>query len=134
MARSLMTKLEREINLEKTVLEKINCLLKHHWVETRNLHGFYFFYNPESKWDRVRIDGSCLGRRFWQSLLQVVNAYAESLDALIPGSTPTPLYEPFRGLSSKSLEELAIKVDLALQDVSRNDGLHKYRILCTSSS
>lgn len=134
MARSLMTKLEREINLEKTVLEKMNCLLEHHWVETRNLHGFYFFYNPESKWDRVRIDGSCLGRRFWQSLLQVVNAYAESLDALIPGSTPTPLYEPFRGLSSKSLEELAIKVDLALQDVSRSDGLHKYRILCTSSS
>ena len=134
MARSLMTKLEREINLEKTVLEKMNCLLEHHWVETRNLHGFYFFYNPESKWDRVRIDGSCLGRRFWQSLLQVVNAYAENLDALIPGSTPTPLYEPFRGLSSKSLEELAIKVDLALQDVSRNDGLHKYRILCTSSS
>ena len=134
MARSLMTKLEREINLEKTVLEKMNCLLEHHWVESRNLHGFYFFYNPESKWDRVRIDGSCLGRRFWQSLLQVVNAYAENLDALIPGSTPTPLYEPFRGLSSKSLEELAIKVDLALQDVSRNDGLHKYRILCTSSS
>ena len=134
MARSLVTKIEKEIYLEKTVLEKMNCLLEHHWAESRNLYGFYFFYNPKSKWDRVRIDGSCLGRRFWQSLLQVVNAYAENLDALIPGSPLAPLYEPFRGLTSKSLEELAIKVDLALQDISRSDGLHKYRILCTSSS
>lgn len=125
---------EKEIELEKTVLEKMNCLLEHHWAKSRNLHGFYFFYNPESKWDRVRIDGSCLGRRFWNSLLQVVNAYAETLDAFIPGSPLAPLYAPFRGLSSKSLEELAIKVDLAFQDVSKNDGLHKYRILCISSS
>ena len=134
MARSPMTKIEREIELEKIVLEKMNCLLEHHWVESRNLHGFYFFYNPESKWDRVRIDGICLGRRSWQSLLQVVNSYAENLDALISGSPLASLYEPFRGLTSKSLEELAIKVDLALQDISRSDGLHKYRILCTSSS
>ena len=134
MARSPMTKIEREIELEKTVLEKMNCLLEHHLVESRNLYGFYFFYNPESKWDRVRIDGICLGRRSWQSLLQVVNFYAENLDALISGSPLASLYEPFRGLTSKSLEELAIKVDLALQDISRSDGLHKYRILCTSSS
>ena len=134
MARSLMIKLERVTDLEKTVLEKMNCLLEHHWVESRNLHSFYFVYNPESEWDRVRIDGSCLGRRSWQSLLQVVNAFAKTLDALIPGSPLAPLYAPFRGFSSKSLEELAIKVDLALQDISRSDDLHKYRILCASSS
>ena len=129
-----MTKLEREIDLERIVLEKMNCLLEHHWAESRNIHGFYFFHNLESKWDRVRIDGSCLGRRFWQSLLQVVNAYAETLDAFIPRSPLAPLYAPFRGLSSKSLEELAIKVDLALQDISKDNDLHKYRILCSSAS
>lgn len=125
-----MTELEKETELEKTVLEKMNCLLEHHWTETRNLHGFYFFYNQESKWDRVRIDGSCLGRRFWQSLLQVVNAFADNAVHCLT----VDIYKPFRGFDSKSLEELAIKVDLALQDISRSDGLHKYRILCTSSS
>ena len=131
-----MTKLEKEIELEKTVLEKVNRLLEHHWSETRNLQGFYFFLDPESKLDRIRVDGCCIGRRFWKSLLQVVNAFADSASYFqtINYSSATEIYKPFRGLGSKSLEELAIKVDLALQDISRNDGLHKYRILCTSSS
>lgn len=130
-----MTKLEeKEIELEKTVLEKMNCLLEHYWIKTRNLYGFYFFYNPESTWDKVRIDGQCLGRRFWKSLLQVVNAYSETLEGFIPGSPLAPLYEPFRSLKSGSLEELALKVDLALQDVNIEDDIHKYRILRSSIS
>lgn len=119
----LERKLKTDEDLEKTVLEKMNCLLKHYWSMTNNPNEFYFFYNPESTWDRVRIDGNCLGRRFWKDLLQVVNAYSETLEGFVSGSPLILRYEPFRNLKSSSLEELAIKVDLALS-VNREDDIH----------
>ena len=123
-----------DIDLEKTVLEKMNCLLEYHWARTRNPNGFYFFYNPSSTWDKVRIDGQCLGRRFWKSLIQVVNAYSETIEGFIPNSPLAPIYEPFRGLESRSLEELAVKVDLAFQNVNIEDDIHKHRLFSTSTS
>lgn len=100
---------------EKTVLKKLNCLLEHHWAKTKNQDGFYFFFNPETKWGRVRVDGPCLGRRFWNSLLQVVNAFADNADYC-----PTiDIYKPFKGMECKSLEELSIKIDLASSTISK---------------
>ena len=101
---------------EKTVLDKMNCLLEQHWAKTRNLGGFYFFFNPETKWGRVRVDGSCLGRRFWNSLLQVVNAFADNADYC---RNTIYLYRPFKGMKCKSLEELAMKIDLASSAMSK---------------
>lgn len=107
-----MTKLERKINLEKTVLEKLNCLLEFSWRETRSQNYFYFF-SIESNSYGIMIHGTCLGRRLWKDLLQVVNAFADSAIHY-----PTiDIYKPFKGFGSKSLEELAIKVDLAIQDM-----------------
>lgn len=124
MGRKILEKrLKTDEDLEKIVLEKMNCLLENYWSTLRNPNEFYFFYNPESTWDRVRIDGNCLGRRFWRSLLQVVNAYSETLEGFVSGSPLISWYEPFRNLKSDSLEELAIKVYLALS-VNREDDIH----------
>lgn len=101
---------------EKTVLEKLNCLLEQYWADTKNQNGFYFFtFNTAAKWDRVRVVGTCLGRRSWNSLLQVVNAFADSADYC----PPIDIYKPFKGMECKGLEELAIKIDLASSTIGK---------------
>ena len=106
-----MTKLEKEFELEKTVLEKMNCFLRNYWSKTRTQNYFYFDL-IESNSYRIIIHGACLGRRLWKDLLQVVNAFADSAVHYLK----IDIYKPFRGFDSKSLEELAIKIDLALRE------------------
>ena len=100
---------------EKTVLSKLNCLLEHHWHQL-NIHGFTFRYRPlGSDGPEVEVNGCCIGRRWWDNLLQVVNAFAASAVY----DTAVDIYRPFKGFECQSLEELAIKIDLASSTISK---------------
>ena len=112
-----------DIELEKEIVKKLNCVLKRHWNAIGHSYDLYEFYlsvlDTESKW-RVRVNGFCTGRRFWRSVLDVVNdvvnEYASIVEYFAPESLLSKWYEPFKGLESKSLEELAVKVDLLLEE------------------
>ena len=105
-----------EIELEKAILEQMNCLLEYHWQKSTDLHDFYFYLMIKNNTPyRIKIDGPCVGRRYWQSLLEVVNAYCDMVESLESNSPLISIYEPFRGLKSETLEELAIKINLVLQ-------------------
>ena len=105
-----------DVELEKEVVEKLNCVLKRHWREVGCLENEFHFALSKSCGSRVQIVGDCIGRRFWDSVLQVVNAFAETFSFLerSKGTVLWSRYEPFKGLESKSLEELAMKIDLVL--------------------
>lgn len=102
-------------SLEKDVLEKVNKLLKKHWREVRYLNEFYFIFSNESR-EKVQITGNYIGRRFWRSLLEVVNAFAETFSFAEESSMLSQMYKPFESLESRSLEELAVKIDLVLRE------------------
>ena len=102
-------------SLEKDVLEKVNKLLKKHWREVGYLNEFYFVFSEESN-EKVQITGNCVGRRFWNNLLQVVNAFAETFSFVGESSMLWQMYKPFESLESRSLEELAVKIDLVLRE------------------
>jgi len=108
-----------DIELEKEIVEKLNCVLKRHWKAIGHSYDLYEFYlsvlDIESKW-RVRVNGFCTGRRFWRSVLDVVNEYASTAEYFVPESPLSKWCEPFEGLRSKSLEELVVKVDLLLEE------------------
>ena len=114
--------------LEKDVLEKVNKLLEKHWREVGCLNEFYFVFSDESC-EKVQITGNCVGRRFWRSLLEVVNEFAETFSfvgKLVEESSLSwqieessrlwQMYKPFESLKSRSLEELAVKIDLVLRE------------------
>lgn len=107
-----------DIELEKEIAEKLNCVLKRHWKTIEHSYDLYEFYlsvlDTESKW-RVRVNGFCTGRRFWRNVLDVINEYASTVEYFVPESPLIKWYEPFKGLESRSLEELAMKVDLLLE-------------------
>ena len=100
---------------EKTVLDKMNCFLEKYWSKLKTENGFYFFLIKSNSY-RINIYGSCLGRRLWKDLLQVVNAFADSADYY---HNTIDIYKPFKGMKCKSLEELAIKIDLASSAMSK---------------
>ena len=102
-------------SLEKDVLEKVNKLLKKHWREVGYLNEFYFIFSEDSC-EKVQITGNCIGRRFWRSLLEVVNAFAETFSLVGESSRLWRMYKPFESLKSRSLEELAVKIDLVLRE------------------
>lgn len=96
---------------EKTVLEKLNCLLEQHWHQLK-ISGFTFRYRPlKGGGQEIEVNGCCIGRRWWDNLLQVVNAFAASAVY----DTAVDIYRPFKGFECQSLEELAVKIDLAIQ-------------------
>lgn len=103
-------------SLEKDVLEKVNKLLEKHWREVGYLNEFYFVFSDESC-EKVQITGNnCVGRRFWRSLLEVVNAFAKTFSFVAKSSILWQIYKPFESLKSRSLEELAVKIDLVLRE------------------
>lgn len=107
--------LNTEIELEKAILEKMNCLLEYYWQKSTDLYCFYFIQRLNSTPYRIKIDGPCIGRRYWRGLLEVVNAYCDMVESFVPNSPLISIYEPFRGLKSETLEELDIKINLVLQ-------------------
>lgn len=105
-----------DIKLEKEVVEKLNCALEKHWKRIGHPCDFFLsVLDTESKW-RVRVNGFCAGRRFWRSVLDIVDEYASIVNGFVPESPLSKWYEPFKSLESKSLEELAVKVDLLLEE------------------
>lgn len=103
----------RELNIEKEklALEKINerlakfkagFVLK--WIGCEN----QLFSN-------VEINGKCIGRRYWDDTLQLVNAldygnvfYLNGQD----GNVIDSMYSAFKGLTSQTIDELLVKLDL----------------------
>jgi len=105
--------------MKKDVLEKVNKLLEKHWREVGYLNEFYFVFSEESC-EKVQITGNCVGRRFWRSLLEVVNAFTATFSFVgkfaEESSMLWRMYKPFESLESRSLEELAVKIDLVLRE------------------
>ena len=64
----------------------------------------------------VAINGRCIGRRYWDDTLQLVNAfdyysnvfYLKRRDSNVIDS----MYDAFKGLASQTLDELLVKLDL----------------------
>ena len=118
----LLEEKDIDIKLEKEVVEKLNCVLKKHLKRFGDACDLYLsVFNTDSKWSRLRVDGSCkLERRFWRSILDVIDGYASIAEGFIPESPWSKWYEPFKDLRSKSLEELAVKVDLIAEAQEEN--------------
>lgn len=96
-----------DTELENLIVEKLNKLL------LKYNKGFTFrVCCPESRWSRIEVCGYCLGRRHWDDILQVVNAYSEIY------WHSTKLYTLFHGLSSRNCAELLIKIDLAYPNIN----------------
>ena len=102
-------------SLEKDILEKVNKILEKHWREVGYFNKFYFIFSKDNC-EKVQIIGHCVGRKFWRSLLQVVNAFAETFSLVGESSPLWQMYKPFESLKSRSLEELAVKIDLVLRE------------------
>ena len=91
-------------DLEEAVLKKLNCFLFQFW-EGKPKFQFEF------KDDFIVIKGSGIGRIKWKNLVQVVNVFSKVYDE-ISNVEFKELYKPFSDLRCKSIEELAVKLDL----------------------
>lgn len=63
----------------------------------------------------VAINGKCIGRRYWDDTLQLVNEYDYSNVFYLKGRDSNvidSMYGAFKGLASQTLDELLVKLDL----------------------
>ena len=100
---------ELDIEKENLAIKKINERL----AKFKTGFSLKWIGSEGQLFSNVEIIGKCIGRRYWDETLQLVNALDYGNVFYLNGQDVIDsMYGAFKGLASKTLDELLVKLDL----------------------